>query len=109
MACGLPRFLAYPDAPKMKISAKHVVWAWGMVLLPHISQEGEVIETPSMKMIDPGVSMVHFIVWKFIFIALTKLRLHGTPVSTRSAPQSGQQNRRAKAVTVRSAAKLATR
>jgi hypothetical protein len=73
-----------------------------------ISREGEVIETPSMKMVDVGVSMVHFIVWKFIFIAITKLNLYGTPVSATEI-QEQAQNRvkdRIKALTVRLRKKL---
>ena len=44
-----------------------------------------------MQMVEEGVSMVHFIVWKFIFIAITKLNLHGTPVSALEIQEKAQQ------------------
>ena len=43
-----------------------------------------------MQMVEEGVSMVHFIVWKFIFIAITKLNLHGSRHASERARSPGE-------------------
>lgn len=56
-----------------------------------ISAEGEVVTTPSLRMVDEGVSMVHFVVWKFIFIAITMRSLYGTQVSALDIHERAQK------------------
>ena len=46
-----------------------------------ISPDGERREDPSNRVIPYGVSMIHFIMWKFVMIGITKLSREGTPFS----------------------------
>ena len=33
----------------------------------------------NLKVVDPGVSLIHFIIWKFLIIALTQMALKSSP------------------------------
>ena len=56
-----------------------------------IAEDGTRVQTQSLGTIPPGVSMVHFIVWKFIFIAITTYNIKGTPISVTQIIENAQR------------------
>ena len=46
---------------------------WDMQVLNLLGQY------PNLKVVDPGVSLIHFIIWKFIIISLTQMALKNSP------------------------------
>ena len=52
---------------------------WGIVTLNLFGQY------QNLRMVDPRVSLIHFIIWKFILIALTRVALDNVPFAAPEA------------------------